>query len=338
MIIDFEGLNKKSPSLLNGGLLTRSLWQKFFLSKSARKEGCNVLLIPGGNYSGNFFPVVTMCRNMLPFEWKELFRYGISFLTIKLLLLRLFQSNSFKRSNGIIFLTEHAKKRIIQIIGTLSGSPKVIPHGLNQIFNNRPKIQKSISYYDIKHPFKIIYVSIIDEYKHQCSIIEAISNLRNQNKWPITLDLIGPHYKPSLKKLYKNILKFDKNNDWVHYHGKVQYGQLPSFYQNSDIAVFASTCENLPNILIEMMASGLPIACSETQPMPEILKTSGVYFNSENPKSISDSITKLIESKELRSKLAESSYNLSESYSWDKSTNETLQFLKKVSDDFYKNK
>ena len=179
LIIDFEGLNKKSPSLLNGGLLTRSLWQKFFLSKSARKEKCNVLLIPGGNYSGNFFPVVTMCRNMLPFEWRELFRYGISFLTVKLLLLRLFQSNSFKRSNGIIFLTEHAKKRIIQIIGTLSGAPKVIPHGLNQIFNNRPKIQKSISYYNIKYPFKIIYVSIIDEYKHQCSIIEAISNLRN---------------------------------------------------------------------------------------------------------------------------------------------------------------
>ena len=145
--------------MLNRGLIGRSFWQKFFLSTSARKEKCNVLLIPGGNYSGNFFPVVTMCRNMLPFEWRELFRYGISFLTIKLLLLRLFQSNSFKKSNGIIFLTEHAKKRIIQTVGTLSVPTKVIPHGLNQIFNNPPKIQKSISCYNIKSPFKIIYVS-----------------------------------------------------------------------------------------------------------------------------------------------------------------------------------
>ena len=38
---------------------------------------CDVVL-PGGICLSKFKPSVTMCRNMLPFEWTELLRYGWS--------------------------------------------------------------------------------------------------------------------------------------------------------------------------------------------------------------------------------------------------------------------
>ena len=34
----------------------------------------------------------------------------------------------------------------------------------------------------------------------------------------------------------------------------------------------------MPNILIESMGSGLPIACSEKMPMPEFLGDDGIYL------------------------------------------------------------
>jgi len=40
------------------------------------------------------------------------------------------------------------------------------------------------------------------------------------------------------------------------------------------------------NILVEAMASGLPIACSNRGPMPEVLGDAGVYFDPEDPHDI----------------------------------------------------
>ena len=61
-----------------------------------------------------------------------------------------------------------------------------------------------------------------------------------------------------------------------------------------DIGVFASSCENLPITLLEMMGSGMQIACSNFSPMPEILGSEGIYFNPVKPASITEAMRKLI--------------------------------------------
>ena len=88
--------------------------------------------------------------------------------------------------------------------------------------------------------------------------------------------------------------QFDPSRLWSNYHGAVNYSELPSLYRESDIGIFASTCENMPNILLKMMASGLPVLCSKVPPMPSILGPSAVYFDPEDPYSISQSLCKLI--------------------------------------------
>ena len=71
-------LKKVAPSMLNRGLLARTLWQRFALSRVARTAQCDVLFVPGGSYKGNFKPVVSMSQNLLPFERLELNRFGLS--------------------------------------------------------------------------------------------------------------------------------------------------------------------------------------------------------------------------------------------------------------------
>ena len=46
------------------------------------------------------------------------------------------------------------------------------------------------------------------------------------------------------------------------------------------------------NTLIESTCVGLPIACSNRGPMPEVLEDGGVYFDPENTQSIKRSIEK----------------------------------------------
>ncbi len=79
---------KRTDPVLEANFLRRAVWQMRRLGDLARSDGCNLLFVPGGTFATGFRPVVTMCRNMLPFEWREILRYGISLQALRFLMLR----------------------------------------------------------------------------------------------------------------------------------------------------------------------------------------------------------------------------------------------------------
>src|SRR5207253_4012008 len=109
---------------------------------------------------------------------------------------------------------------------------------------------------------------------------------------------------------------------WVRYWGAVPHGELQKRYAEAELCVFASTCENMPNILLENMASGLPIACSNRGPMPEVLGDAGLYFDPEDVVSIRDALRRLIESHDLRARLAQAAFQRAQVYSWQRCASE----------------
>ena len=322
-------MTKCKPPSLDKGLLRRTLWQRYRLSNAAHDEGCDVLFVPGGSYAGNFHPVVTMSQNLLPFEIHELLRYGWTFLTLKLLLLRLTQSRSFHKADGVIFLTKYAHDVVLKVIGKLSGQTCIVPHGVNSRFKRVPKLQRAIADYNDIHPYRLLYVSIVDQYKHQWHVVEALVALRKQGL-PIVLDLVGPSYPPALQRLNATIKRVHAERQLVHYHGAVAFNTLHQHYAQADLGLFASSCENMPNILLETMASGLPIACSNKGPMTEVLGDAGVYFDPEQPDDIARALRELIESPPLRTELGQASYTRAQQYSWQRCADESFGFLAAV--------
>jgi glycosyltransferase involved in cell wall biosynthesis len=329
LIEDRPWLKKRDISWANKSLFDRMLWQRFRLSCLARSEACDVLFIPGGAFVGDFRPFVTMSRNLLPFDVSELHRYNWTFLGLRLLLLRFVQVYSFKKANGVIFLTEYARNAVKSVTGNLFNLTCIIPHGLNLRFRMPPKLQYAIGNYDFSSPYRILYVSIIDQYKHQWHVVEAIATLRKRG-FQIMLDLVGPAYPPALKRLNQAIDRFDFHRAWVRYHGAIPFDELHLQYSKADLGLFASSCENMPNILLETMASGLPIACSNRGPMPEVLGDCGVFFDPERSDSIIDALLKMIESEQLRADLADASYRRSAEYSWQRCAQDTFSFINEV--------
>lgn len=323
-------LEKINPIELDKGLLARSLWQRNELSSAAKSTGCNLLFVPGGNYVGSFHPIVTMSRNLLPFEWVELRRYGFSLATLKLSLLRVTQSRTFRHADGTIFLTDYAKQAVMRVTGPLRGTVAVIPHGLNRRFVIAPRPQLPIEEYTAEQPYRILYVSIIDQYKHQWNVVEAIAELRRQTGWPLILELVGPFYQRAHERLKSCLERFDPQRKWAKYYGPVPYTTLHQMYEQADLGVFASSCENMPNILLETMAAGLPIACSGRGPMPEILRDAGLYFDPEQPGDMMCTVRKLVESPQLRATSAISSFSAAQSYTWEKCATETFALMTRI--------
>jgi len=328
-IDDRPFLEKRTFTFLNRGLISRVIWQFFCLSQLARDSGCNVLLIPGGIFFGNFSPVVAISQNLLPFQLNELLRYKLSLTLIRLLVLRLLQSRTFKNSDGLVFLTNYSRDQVLNVIGKTSAIVRVIPHGLNLRFKQVPKPQRLINTYDDVIPYRVLYVSIIDQYKHQWYVVDAIAALRLEG-WPVVLDLVGPAYPPALNRLEKAIELHVDHHLWLRYFGNIPYKDLHTYYTQADLGLFASSCENMPNILLETMASGLPIACSNRGPMPEILAGAGIYFDPEQPAEIAHALRKLISSPKLRFELSQQSFQLAQQYVWERCAKETFGFLESI--------
>jgi len=314
---------------LDKSILSRVSWRLLHLGPSARREGCNLLFSPGGSILTKFRPIVTMSRNMLPFQWRELFRYGFSPLTLKFIILRFMQSRSFRKASGVIFLNDWARTAVGPVVGPSEGPCAVIPHGVDAGCTNEPKEQRSISEYGESNPFRLLYVSIIDVYKHQWNVVAAVARLRKKG-FPATLDLAGPAYGPSLRRLRRSLKRYEKEEIYVSYLGELGRKELHQSLREADLFVFASSCENMPNILLEGMAAGLPVACSDRGPMPEILADAGVYFDPESIDSIASAIETLISDPALRAKNARLAYSYSQQYTWKKCADETFRFLATV--------
>jgi glycosyltransferase involved in cell wall biosynthesis len=328
-IEDRPWLVKVGDPMLERSLPWRAYWQQFRLADAVRRAECTVLFVPGGSYAGDFQPVVTMSQNMLPFEWREARRYGVSTMTLRLLLLRWSQARTLRRAAGVIFLSEYARARITAEIGSLSASVSTIPHGIDPRFLHEPRAQRDLAAYDTERPMRAIYVSSVDMYKHQWHVAEAVVALRAQGL-PLVLDLVGPAYPPALKRLRETLRRIDPAGAVVRYVGPTPHSELPARYAAADLGVFASSCENLPNILIECMASGLPIACSNRGPMPEVLGEGAVYFDPESSESIARALSGLVTSRELRERSARDAFESARAYSWERCSAETLEFLARI--------
>jgi len=326
-IKDHSWLEKVIDPLLNKSLLHRTYWQKFRLSYLANKAGCDILFIPGGNFSGKFKPFVTMSQNLLPFEWKEIKRYKISRESLRLILLRILQSRTFLRADGTIFLTEFARTVVLEQYPIDLNKTVIINHGINKKFFIKPNLQKDISEFSDSRPLHILYISFIGEYKHQWNVVRGISLLK-QKGYPIELTLIGDIIESKAhKKFLKSLEECKISGLVVNHYQNFSYSEIKNFYRQSNIFVFASSCETFGQILTEAMASGLPIACSNMSAMPEILEDAGIYFDPLNYIDISNKLEKLILDHNLRNKLSNLAYENSKKFSWEKSSNATFEFI-----------
>ena len=333
-IEDEPWLEKKI--VLQGTFLTRTIWQIFQLSKELELSSCDILFVPGGSFTTSFRPVLTMNHSLLPFQTEEILRYGFSFKTIKFFLLRIIQMSSFKRSNGIIFLTRNARRIVLKDSSTLNVLTKVINHGINEAFFCKPRLKENIDAFHRKNKFKIVNVSAIEPYKHHKELVKAIHILHNEG-YPVSLEIYGSGNKKTIKSLIQEIKSNDPNSSYIFYKGLMDYGQLNKVYANSDLFLFSSTCESFGQTLTEAMASGLPIACSDRSSAPELLGPSGLYFDPLNSKDIVSTIKQFLDSKELRETLSNSSYLRASSFSWYDCTRLTFNFISEVHENSKKN-
>lgn len=321
LLPDFDWLVKLPQALLDKSILHRIYWTALRLNQLA--QDCDVLFLPGANYA-TFHPQVAMCHNLLPFDTLEKQRYGFSQERLRLELLRYLHGRVFRQADGLIFVSQFSKQRIEQQLHHPFSNAKVIYHGCSSRFGG-PR-QRSDQH---PSPTKLLYVSSVDEYKHQDKLVEGVFRLVERG-YRLELTLIGKVFsKGMLERVQQICTKYARYPQVVQFLGEVPHESLPAYYQSSDLFVYPSTCETFGLTLVEAMRNGLPIVCTGSSSLPEVAGRSAIFFDGSIDGLVL-ALERVVASPSLRNSLSKNALTESERFNWATCAASTWSYLAEV--------
>ncbi|MGB3712561.1 MAG: glycosyltransferase family 1 protein [Erythrobacter sp.] len=305
--------------------LTRLLWERFVLPRELRRFGAELLFCPGGLV--NTVPprgcgTATMFRNMLPFDEKALAQLPPGMQKWRNRILRGQMLRSMKNADLTIFISDFARDVIEEHISPPRA--KTIPHGINEAFLTaardlpRPAASGSQPY--------ILYVSRFEAYKHHFEVTQAYAALPELLRASHRLLLVGEtNYEPAEK--LRHFIAENGLEDRIELVGKVPYEDLPAWYRNAAAIVFASSCENCPNILLESLGAGRPVIASDVAPMPEFGGVDLAYFSPYDPGEIARELERVLADSDHAQTLARAAARRAGRYDWNETAAATWSAL-----------
>lgn len=116
----------------------------------------------------------------------------------------------------------------------------------------------------------ILHVSTLrEEAKNASGMLRVVAQLA-QHRRDFVLDIVHDYPRPDLEQFVKE----NKLEDVVVFHGRKSEAEIAEFYNHADFFLLFSNFENLPCVLIEAFACGLPVVTTDVGGIREIVDES----------------------------------------------------------------
>jgi glycosyltransferase involved in cell wall biosynthesis len=322
-------LTKCTHYLLEKNILFQIIWQLVFLPIYLKKNKIDILYSTDSTTFCRYKKSIIFNQDILSFDKLALNQISFSIEKIRLYVIRFLQIRAMNNANEIIFLSKFSKNVISKNLKNKINS-SIIYHGIEERINRlgKKKFNHSSWANITKKKIKLVYVSPLFHYKNHLTVAKAYSRLLKKYS-NLDIKFIG-NYKNNLN-LYHNIISQNSSINKKHFLGELNHKEVIKILCKSDIFVFASSSETFGISLVEAMAIGIPIVCSNKSSLPEILKNGGLYFNPKNDLQLSNQIESFIKNKDLRKIKSKEAKKISLKYSWKENVWQFCKLINKMS-------
>jgi glycosyltransferase involved in cell wall biosynthesis len=220
----------------------------------------------------------------------------------------------FSRASGVIALTDDMSTRIKTYY---DGRVSVIPNAINpEMF--RPEVFRTVQ----RQPDgrtggkRVLFVGRLSKVKGVGYLIQAMRLVHQQDP-TARLVLVGDGDE---RKNLEVLISEQNLTDVVTFVGRVSPEQVAEHMADSDVFVLPSLSEGFPGVVLEAMASGLPVVATRVTGMHEIVHEgeNGFLVHPGDPGELASRVTQLLQDPGLRERISQRNRTDAAQYSWER--------------------
>ncbi len=236
-----------------------------------------------------------------------------------------------KMAARVLAPSEFSRREIIKAYGIDDDKVISIPNAVSSAF--RP-VQREVAVARIENKFHIPFPYILtigdlQPRKNHLGLLRAFEEVIRANpQLPHRLVFVGNNtwYSPTVYKAVEKSSVADR----VHFTGYVNDEDLLHLYGGCELFVFPSFYEGFGLPILEAMACGRAVACSNTSAMPEVANAAGILFDPHSVSEMARAIQDLLLDAQLRTRMERLAAHRSTLFSWEKSAQKTLEVYYEV--------
>ena len=238
---------------------------------------------------------------------------------------------SAKHSSAIIAVSNYTRNDILKHFAVQAKKVTTIYHGVDDKIFRLPNLkeQETPLGFGIKRPY-IFYIGRLEHKKNIINLVKAYQLLREEKKICHQLVLGGkpgfgyPQIKKTISELSPAI-----SRDIIQ-TGYISDTDYPIILKNADIFAFPSNFEGFGMPVLEAMACGVPVVCSNKTSMPEVAQNASILINPKKPFDMAVAFSKIVNKPALRSSLVSKGIKRASLFTWDNTARKTLELLEKT--------
>lgn len=303
-----------APDIVTRKAVLSMLWHLFILPFKIRRGQFDLIVIGAANrrmLSFSRVPVIPVIHDLSQYHIDGKYDLFRTFYIKKVL------PFFVRRSKKVIAISNSTKNDLVKYWHIPEDRITVAWNGLS-IQNFPPDPARD---YCREHSLEkgkyILYISRIEvPGKNHINLIKAYILLNEELKREYKLVLAGSDWSGAEK--VHEYAKSLPESDSIIFTGFLPDCDLADAYKNAACYVFPSLYEGFGLSLVEAMYYGTPCACSNNSSLGEIGEGAALLFDPENPKDISEKISKILTDKDLHKRLSDAGLEHCKKFDWRK--------------------
>ena len=229
----------------------------------------------------------------------------------------LFQATARRALNACtlaISVSETTRHDCLALFPEILGKFRCIPNGVGAEFAPQPReacgaLSQRLG---IPGPY-VLYVGSNRPHKNLTNLVAGFARIRERRPG-LRLVLAGAACEPQRRDI--EFAKFFDVGDDVLWIGGVDRADLPTLVSGASALVLPSFYEGFGLTILEAMACGTPVVCSNAPALRELGGNSAVYFDPRDAESIAEALLVRLDDTELRRRHIADGLSRSTLYRW----------------------
>ncbi len=249
---------------------------------------------------------------------------------VRRLSLRLRMRPSLKWAAGLVAISEEVRRDVLALYGGRLRAPiRVMPLGVDSRFLEIPEGRPARSPDpESGHQMLIVSSGGTDPRKGIETLLDAFTALPVAFCLRTCLTILGPRDPRRVERLLQRIDPARRAR--VTFPGFLPIDEVLRLFARADLFVYPSRYEGFGLPVLEAMAAGIPVVCSDLPVLREVGGEEASYFEVGASSRLAEKVVELLASRAAAATAGESGRERARTFTWRRSASVLLEVLREV--------